>query len=225
MRIGVVGAGRIGGNLARLLTQAGHHVVISYARDDGELRARAAEFGCGAGSVADAAAFGDVVVLSVPWPNIDAVLAEAGSLAGKVVIDTTNHFTPAGLAGGLRDGTAAQANQARMPGARLVKAYNTLSRGVSAAASGRRAGPDRVVMFLCGDDELSQSDCQRADHQYRLHSVRCRPPRRRSGDGGSPSPGCGVRGRVQRGRRAAVLRRPAWRRVAAGTRTPVKDYG
>ena len=42
MRIGVVGAGRIGGNLARLLTQAGHDVVISYARDAGELRARAA---------------------------------------------------------------------------------------------------------------------------------------------------------------------------------------
>jgi 8-hydroxy-5-deazaflavin:NADPH oxidoreductase len=45
MRIGVVGAGRIGGNLARLLSQAGHDVVISYARDAGELRARAAEFG------------------------------------------------------------------------------------------------------------------------------------------------------------------------------------
>ena len=76
MRIGVVGAGRIGGNLARLLTQGGHDVVISYARDAGELRARAAEFGCRAGSVAEAAGFGDVVVLSVPghistrsWPK------------------------------------------------------------------------------------------------------------------------------------------------------------
>jgi len=156
MRIGVVGAGRIGGNLARLLTQAGHHVVISYARDDGELRARAAEFGCGTGSVAEAAAFGDVVVLSVPWPNIDAVLAEAGSLAGKVVIDTTNHFTPTGLAGGLRDRTTAQANQARMPGTRLVKAYNTLTAGFQAAAAGR-TGPDRVVMFLCGDDEAAKA--------------------------------------------------------------------
>ena len=155
MRIGVVGAGRIGGNLARLLSQAGHDVVISYARDAGELRARAAEFGSRAGSVAEAAGFGDVVVLSVPWPNIDAVLAEAGPLAGKVVIDTTNHFTPAGLAG-LGEGTAAQVNQARMPGARLVKAFNTLTAGFQAAAAGR-TGPDRVVMFLCGDDEAAKA--------------------------------------------------------------------
>ncbi|MGH3166633.1 MAG: NADPH-dependent F420 reductase [Trebonia sp.] len=155
MRIGVVGAGRIGGNLARLLTQAGHQVVISYARDAGELRARAAEFGCRAGSVAEAATFGDVVVLSVPWPNIDAVLAEAGSLAGKVVIDTTNHFTSAGLTG-LRDGTAAQVNQTRLPDARLVKAYNTLTAGFQGAAAGR-TGPDRVVMFLCGDDEAAKA--------------------------------------------------------------------
>ncbi|MGH3299673.1 MAG: NADPH-dependent F420 reductase [Trebonia sp.] len=151
MRIGVVGAGRIGGNLARLLTQAGHEVVISYARDAGELAARAAEFGCRAGSVAEAAAFGKAVVLSVPWPNIEAVLAEAGPLTGKVVIDTTNHYTRTGPAD-LQAGTAGQVNQARMPGARLVKAYNTLTARFQAATAGR-TGQDRVVMFLCGDNE------------------------------------------------------------------------
>jgi 8-hydroxy-5-deazaflavin:NADPH oxidoreductase len=155
MRIGVIGAGRIGGNLAQLLTWAGHEVVISYARDAGELAARAAEFGCRAGSVAGAAAFGEVVVLSVPWRNIDAVLAEAGSLAGKIVIDTTNHFTQAGLAD-LQGVTAAQVNQARMPGARLVKAYNTLTAQFQASTAGR-TGPDRVVMFLCGDDEPAKA--------------------------------------------------------------------
>jgi hypothetical protein len=155
MRIGVVGAGRIGGNLARLLTQAGHAVVISYARDAGQLAARAAEFGCSAGSVAEATAFGEVVVLSVPWPNIDAVLAEAGPLAGKIVIDTTNHYTRTGLAD-LQVGTAGQVNQARMPGARLVKAYNTLTARFQATTAGR-TGQDRVVMFLCGDDDAAKA--------------------------------------------------------------------
>ena len=155
MRIGVVGAGRIGGNLAQLLTRAGHEVIISYARDAGELAARAAEFGCRAGSVSEAAAFGEVVVLSVPWPNIDAVLAEAGPMAGKIVIDTTNHFAAAGLTD-LREGTAAQVNQARMPAARLVKAYNTLTARFQAATAGH-TGPDRVVMFLCGDDEAAKT--------------------------------------------------------------------
>jgi hypothetical protein len=154
MRIGVVGAGKIGGNLARLLTRAGHEVIISYARDAVELTARAAEFGCRAGSVAEAAGFGEVVVLSVPWPNIDAVLVEAGSLAGKIVVDTTNHFAAGGIEG-LGDGTAAQVNRARMPGARLVKAYNTLTAGFQAAASGR-TGPERVVMFMCGDDDAAK---------------------------------------------------------------------
>ncbi len=105
--------------------------------------------------MAEAAAFGEVVVLSVPWRNIDAVLAEAGPMAGKVVIDTTNHFTRAGL-DDLRDGTAAQVNQARMPGARLVKAYNTLTAQFQGTTAGR-TGPDRVVMFLCGDDELAKA--------------------------------------------------------------------
>jgi len=81
---------------------------------------------------------------------VDEVLAEVGPLAGKVVIDTTNHFTSGGLAD-LGSETAAQLNQARMPEATLVKAFNTLTAGFQAAAAGR-AGPDRVVLFLCGDD-------------------------------------------------------------------------
>jgi 8-hydroxy-5-deazaflavin:NADPH oxidoreductase len=155
MRIGVIGAGRIGGNLARLLTIAGHQVVASYTRDPPGLQRRAAETGYRAGSVAEAAQFGEVIVLSVPWPNIDAVLAEAGSLAGKIVIDTTNQYAAGGLVD-LEGGTAAQVNQARLPGARLVKAYNTLTAQFQAGAVGR-SGPERVVMFLCGEDPAAKA--------------------------------------------------------------------
>ncbi|MGZ8633626.1 MAG: NADPH-dependent F420 reductase [Solirubrobacteraceae bacterium] len=151
MRIGVIGAGRIGANAARLFAKAGHEVLVSFSRDPQKLDALAAEIGGRAGTPREAAAFGEAVMLSVPWTLIDDVLAQAGALDGKIVIDTTNQFGREGWED-LGDQTAAQVNAARMAGARYTKAFNTLTSGFQAAAAGR-TGADRVVMFLCGDDE------------------------------------------------------------------------
>ncbi len=154
MKIGVIGAGRIGGNAARLFALAGHDVLLSFSREPERL----AEFARGlgeratTGSPRDAAGFGDVVMLSVPWPAIPEALAQAGPLHGQIVIDTTNQFGAGGVApvpGGL---TAAQYNQQRMPGARLVKSFNTLTSGFQASQAGRADRDQRVVLFLCGDD-------------------------------------------------------------------------
>jgi 8-hydroxy-5-deazaflavin:NADPH oxidoreductase len=93
-------------------------------------------------------------MLAVPWTLVDDVLAEAGPLDGKIVIDTTNQFGRDGWED-LGGRTAAQVNAARMPGARYTKAFNTLTSGFQAEAAGR-TGPDRVVMFLCGDDESAK---------------------------------------------------------------------
>jgi hypothetical protein len=153
MKIGVIGAGRIGGNVAALLTSAGHEVLLSFSRDPGRLRELAHNLGDRArvGSVGDAVEFGGVVLLSVPWPVIPVVLERAGSLAGKIVIDTTNPFGPGGLQP-IPDGlTSAQFNQLRMPGASLVKGFNTLTAGFQARTAGR-TGDQRVVMFISGDD-------------------------------------------------------------------------
>ena len=153
MRIGVIGAGRIGGNAARLLAAAGHEVMLSFSRDLDRLREQAEAIGerASAGEVDEAARFGEVVILSVPWRLIDDVLERAGSLEGKIVIDTTNHYGSGGLES-LPDGkAAAQVNQARMPGARLVKSFNTLTSGFQASEAGREPHR-RVVLFLCGDD-------------------------------------------------------------------------
>ena len=153
MRIGVIGAGRMGGNAARLFATAGHEVMLTYSRDPERLRADAEAIGerASAGAVADAAGFGEVIVFSVPWRLIDEVLEQAGPLDGKVVIDTTNQYGSGGLEQ-LPDGqTAAQVNQARMPGASLVKAFNTLTSGFQASAAGRE--PERrAVIFMAGDD-------------------------------------------------------------------------
>jgi predicted dinucleotide-binding enzyme len=160
MKIGIVGAGRIGGNAASLWAKARHEVMLSYSREPENLEQRASVIGAlaSAGSVREAAEFGEVVMFSVPWARIDEVLEEIGpdALDGKVVIDTTNQFGPDGVVD-LPDGkTAAQVNADRMPGARYVKAFNTLTAGFQGSAAGR-SGDERVAMFLCGDDDDAKS--------------------------------------------------------------------
>jgi 8-hydroxy-5-deazaflavin:NADPH oxidoreductase len=151
MNIGVIGAGRIGGNCARQAVNGGHRVMLSFSRDPSVLERFASELGdrASSGSVADAVGFGEAVILSVPWGAIPEALDQAGSLEGKVVIDTTNQFGP----GPKPDPgqTAAAFNARRMPGARYVKSFNTLTAGFQADTAGRE-GAERVVQWICGDD-------------------------------------------------------------------------
>lgn len=156
MRIGFIGAGKIGGNLARLLAVAGHDVLISYSRDPDALGRLAAETGAGFGDPDEAAAFGEVVVVSVPWGVFDDALAQAGgpdALAGRIVIDTTNQFGPHGLLD-LNGTSAARLHAEQVPAARWAKAFNTLTAGFQRSASGR-TGPDRAVMFFATDDDAA----------------------------------------------------------------------
>jgi predicted dinucleotide-binding enzyme len=115
MRIGVIGAGRIGGNCARQAVKAGHEVKLSFARDPAKLDELAYELGdrASTGTVDDAVAFGEIVIVSVPWGVIPEALAQACDLTGKVVIDTTNQF---GSGPQPEPGqTAAEFNARRMP--------------------------------------------------------------------------------------------------------------
>jgi 8-hydroxy-5-deazaflavin:NADPH oxidoreductase len=151
MRIGVIGAGRIGGNCARQAAKAGNEVMLSFARDPSRLDVLAAELGdpASTGSAREAATFGEIVILSVPWGAIDDALGQGGSLAGKIVIDTTNQFGPGPKPAPGQ--TAASFNAGRMPGARYTKSFNTLTAAFQAEAADR-AGDDKVVQWLCGDD-------------------------------------------------------------------------
>jgi 8-hydroxy-5-deazaflavin:NADPH oxidoreductase len=151
MRVGVIGAGRIGGGLANQLVGAGHEVLLSFRRDQEALDGLAAALGPAAttGTPADAVAFGDVVVIAVPWSTLPMALEQAGPLTGKIVIDTTNQYGGPPLPA---DGqTAAAFNAARMPGARYTKSFHTLTSAFQAEAAGR-GGTKRVVQWLCGDD-------------------------------------------------------------------------
>jgi predicted dinucleotide-binding enzyme len=151
MQIGIIGAGRIGGNAARLFANAGHAVKLSFSRDPSNLEALAAEIGdrASVGTPAEAAEFGEVVLFSVPWSMIDDALAQAGPLDGKIAIDTTNQYGSGPMPA--EGQTAAQLNASRMPGARYTKSFNTLTSGFQSSAAGR-SGEKRVVLFICGDD-------------------------------------------------------------------------
>ena len=85
-------------------------------------------------------------MFSVPWRAVDDVLGRTGSLDGKVVIDTTNQYGSDGLE--QLPKPAAQINQERMPGARLVKSFNTMTSTFQGEAPGRG-----VAIFLAGEDD------------------------------------------------------------------------
>ncbi len=152
MRIGIIGAGHIGGNCARRFVASGkHEVKLSFSRDLATLEEFARELGPAAsvGTPAEAAQFGEVVVLSVPWDLIPEVLRQAGSLEGKFVIDTCNQFGSHGMPAPGQ--TAADFNASRMPGVRYTKCFNTLtSRFQSETAD--RPQDKKIVQWICGDD-------------------------------------------------------------------------
>ena len=176
-RIAIVGAGRIGGNLARLYAAAGHDVTVSFARDSGKLTALAAQVGATAGDPAPAAARAEVVVISVPWAVVDTAIEQAGgpgALAGKLVIDTTNQFGRTGGGFGvldLGDSSAAAVNAARAPQAIWVKAFNTLTAGFQASSAGR-TGPDRVVVFYATDHDEAAARAERLINDAGFDPVR-----------------------------------------------------
>ena len=92
MNVAVMGAGRIGGNIARQLAAADHDVTVGFARDEVALRRLADEIGASVATPSAAVAGAEVVVISVPWDAIPEALEQAGPLRGKVVIDTTNQY-------------------------------------------------------------------------------------------------------------------------------------
>lgn len=153
MNIVIIGSGKIGSNIGRRAAEAGHRVIFSFSRDGASLNRLANSVGYGAmtGRPRDARD-ADIVVLSVPWEAIDTALEEAGSLSEKIVADTTNHF-----AGGCMSKdevvSTGEYNQKRMPGARVVKAFNTLTANFQSTA---KAQDGVTAMFISGDDKAAK---------------------------------------------------------------------
>lgn len=148
MKIGVIGAGSVGGGLGRLWAARGHDVMFG-VRDLHSPKVQSLllsiEENAEAGSVADAIAFGEVIVLAVGWPGVEEVI-DQGDWAGKIVLDATNRDVFDYEKGG---GSAAADIAAHIPGARVVKAFNTLGANQFSQPD---FGGEQASMFICGDD-------------------------------------------------------------------------
>jgi predicted dinucleotide-binding enzyme len=155
VRIGLIGSGRIGGTLARLAVDRGHEVVLSNSRGPASLRDLVDQLGsrARAGTVVEAAAGGDVVVVTIPLKAYRDV--PAAELAGKIVIDTNNYYpTRDGRIPELEDGstTSSELLAAHLGGAKVVKAFNTIL-FTHLATQGQPPGtPDRRALPIAGDD-------------------------------------------------------------------------
>jgi hypothetical protein len=154
LKIGIIGTGHIGGTLATLWVGAGHEVLMS-SRHPQELQALAHSLGPKAhvGTPAEAARFGEVVLMSVPYGALPQVGRDLkNDLAGKIVLDTGNPYPE-------RDGQMAVearrkgtgvASAEYLPGVRLVRAFNAINSGDLRSEAHRKGAP--IAIPLAADD-------------------------------------------------------------------------
>lgn len=143
MNIASIGSGHIGGTLGTLWAACGHRVMFG-SRDPHSARMRSllqeAGSNAAAGTVSEAIAFGDAVLLAVPPSEVERVLREAGNLQGKIVINCTNRY----------DGKSADREVQRLAdNARVVRAFHTLPWEVIANP---QFGSTNAGLFVSGDD-------------------------------------------------------------------------
>ena len=163
LKIGIIGTGRIGGALARHWVNAGHEVFMS-SRHPEELQDLAQELGPRAhvGTPREAAAFGEVVLVSVPYSAMPQIGSDyAAELDGKIVLDTSNPVAN-------RDGPMAAEAKSKGSGiasaeflrdTRLVRAFNCIPAASLANEANRQ--PDRIAIPLAGDDAEALEVAQR----------------------------------------------------------------
>lgn len=176
--IGLVGAGHIGSQVARLAVQNGYDVVISNSRGPETLTDLVKELGpkARAATAVEAAKAGDIVVVTVPLKNYRQVPVEP--LAGKIVIDTNNYYPQ-------RDGhipaldnestTTAELLQAHLPTSKVVKAFNHIY-AAQLTTDGRPAGtPNRRALVIAGDDAGAKAAVTRLLDQFGFDTVDAGP--------------------------------------------------
>src|SRR5438128_4222623 len=156
MKIGIIGSGNIGANMARLFARAGHEVALSNSRGGEGLGTLAAELGAKANAttIENAANFGDVILIAIPFGKFKTLPANA--FKGKVVVDAGNYYPE-------RDGkfaeldndetTSSELLAAHLKGARLVKGFNTIW-SEHLATQGDTSAPlkQRRAIFIASDD-------------------------------------------------------------------------
>jgi 8-hydroxy-5-deazaflavin:NADPH oxidoreductase len=171
MKVGILGSGDVAKALAAGFIKHGHQVVLG-TRDPGKLKDFVAnQRGARAAGFADAAAFGEVVVLAVKGTAARDALnaAGAGSLAGKPVIDATNPIADAPPTNGVLkfftslDQSLLEQLQSAFPGAHLVKAFNSVG---NAAMINPQFPGGKPTMFICGNDDKAKATVRGICEQF-----------------------------------------------------------
>jgi predicted dinucleotide-binding enzyme len=171
VNVAILGAGRMGGGLARLL--AGSHDVRIGSREPERGAALAEELGAGSGgSYADAASGAEVVFLTVPWRSVPETLAAAGDLTGRVLVDVTNPYVDGRLQVH-EDTSDAEEIQKLAPGARVVKGWNLVFSEV--AGTGPDFGGEAASVLLAGDDEAAKDQVAALARDMGYDPVDCGP--------------------------------------------------
>lgn len=162
MNIGIIGSGNVGSTLGKLWAKAGHQVMFSFSRHPERLQTLARQIGSNAtnGTPAEAANFADVVLFAPNFWLAQEAIAQAGSLAGKIVIDATNPYRWGENGSIVRmvseTTSGAETIQKWMPGARLVKAYSSFQ-PKSLEQSLDRPLEQRLVIAIASDDEAAKA--------------------------------------------------------------------
>ncbi len=155
MKIGILGAGLMGGKLGTIFARAGHEVVFSYSRSEAKLKrlARAAGGRARAGTPRDAAEGAETLLLAVHWLRFGDVLKQAGDLSGKVVITCSLPMSAddGELAVG-KTSSGAEKLAARLPKARIVSAFGTVPSEVLLDVFANRKKKPHPSLVYCGDD-------------------------------------------------------------------------
>ncbi len=155
MKIGIIGSGNIGSTLGTFWVQAGHQVLFS-SRHPENLKELVEKVGpqSRAGTVKEAIAFGDVILLAVPYGSMPEIARDyAKDLAGKIVMDTGNAVLrrDGEIAKEAREKGVGLTTQRLLPGARVVRAFNTL--GVSRLRNNANRPGGRIAIPMAGDDQ------------------------------------------------------------------------
>jgi len=153
MKIGIIGSGKVGGGIGSVWVKAGHEVMFSSRHIEHD-KALAARLGTNAraGTPREAAAFGEVVMISVPYGALPEVGQDLEALIkGKIVIDTCNPFVwrDGEIASWAREKGAGLASMELIPGARIVRAFNAIG---AARMSTAHQDPGRIGMPIASDD-------------------------------------------------------------------------
>ena len=158
MKISIIGAGNIGGNLARLLVKAGHEVALANSRGPASLKSFVDELGAGLHPVTvdKAITFSDVIILSIHWRTVDSL--PVFNVPGKIVVDTTNPYKEDGTFFDLGNDISSSRVIKHFPGGIVVKAFNTIwFKHLAETGNKKLPVEQRRVIPIAGDDKNAKA--------------------------------------------------------------------